>query len=87
MPSYKLSMIKNVHHPAYKALIDMLVSERNKQGLTVRQFAELIDEDASFVTKIEMRIRKLSAIEYFQYCKALKLDPIKGIETFWTVQD
>ena len=79
-------MIKNAQHPAYKALIDMLVSERNRQGLTVRQLAELIDEDASFVTKIETRVRKLSAIEYFQYCKALKLDPIKGVDIFWSFQ-
>ena len=77
-------MIKNVHHPAYKALIELLISERNRQGLTVRQLAKLIDEDASFVTKIERRIRKLSTIEYFQYCKALQLDPLTGIKTFWS---
>ena len=80
-------MIKNVHHPAYIALIDLLVTERNRQGLTVRQLAEIIGEDGSFVTKVETRVRKLSAIEYFQYCKALEINPVKGIEVFWSHSD
>ncbi|WP_421866635.1 helix-turn-helix domain-containing protein [Motiliproteus sp.] len=76
---YICSMIKNAHHPKYIALIEWLIASRKKQGLTVRQMAELIDEDFSLITKIEKRVRKLSAIEYYQYCEALKLDPMEGI--------
>ena len=72
-------MIKSIHHPKYKALIDWLIAARNTQGLTVRQLAELIDEDFPLITKIETRVRKLSAIEYYQYCEALKLNPMEGI--------
>jgi len=73
-------MIKSTHHPKYIALIDWIVSARKKQGLTVRQLAALIEEDASLITKIETRVRKLSAIEYYQYCHALHLDPMEGIK-------
>jgi hypothetical protein len=76
---YIFSMIKSIHHPKYKALINWLIAARNAQGLTVRQLAELIDEDYPLVTKIETRVRKLSAIEYYQYCEALQLDPMEGI--------
>jgi len=73
-------MIKSIHHPKYLALIDWIVSARKKQGLTVRELAALLEEDPSLITKIETRVRKLSAIEYYQYCNALHLDPLEGIK-------
>ena len=77
-------MIKSIHHPAYIALIQLLIDERHRQGLTVRELASLLEEDASFITKVETRVRKLSAIEYFQYCHVLGIDPARGIELFWS---
>ncbi len=79
-------MIKSIHHPKYKALIDWLITARNAQGLTVRQLAELINEDFPLITKIETRVRKLSAIEYYQYCDALHLDPMEGIKLMKSIE-
>jgi len=79
-------MIKSTHHPKYKALIDWLIAARTTQGLTVRQLAEMIDEDFPLITKIETRVRKLSAIEYYQYCEALNLDPMEGISIMKAVK-
>lgn len=73
-------MIKSVHHPKYVALIKWLIAVREEQGLTVRQLAERIDEDHSTLVKIETRVRKISAIEYYQLCKALQADPMRGFE-------
>ena len=73
-------MIKSTHDPKYIALINWFISAREKQCLTVRQLALLIEEDPSLITKIETRVRKLSAIEYYQYCNALQLDPLEGIK-------
>jgi len=73
-------MIKNVHHPKYKALVNWLIAARKSQGLTVREFAKLIDEPHQLVGKIETRVRKLSALEYWQYCRALGLNPEEGIK-------
>ena len=80
-------MIKSIHHPKYKALIYWLIAARNARGLTVRQLAELIDEDFPLITKIETRVRKLSAIEYYQYCEALHLDPMEGIAIMKSVTE
>lgn len=52
----------------------------------MRQLAELIDEDFPVITKIETRVRKLSAIEYYQYCDALDLDPMEGIRIMKSIE-
>lgn len=54
--------------------------------MTVRELAKLLDEDPSLITKIETRVRKLSAIEYYQYCNALHLDPMDGIKIMETIE-
>lgn len=79
-------MIKSAHHPKYIALIKWLISARQRQDLTVRELAKLLDEDPSLITKIETRVRKLSAIEYYQYCNALHLDPMDGIKIMETIE-
>lgn len=71
-------MIKSAHHPQYVALIDWLIAVREEQKLTVRELAEILAEDHSTIVKIETRVRKLSAIEYYQFCKALNVDPTEG---------
>ena len=52
----------------------------------MRQLAELVDEDFPVITKIETRVRKLSAIEYYQYCDALDLDPMEGIRIMKSIE-
>ena len=75
-------MIKSIHHCKYIALIKWLSTVRKEQGLTVRQLAALLDEDHSTIVKIETFVRKLSAIEYYQFCKVLKVDPMVGFSIF-----
>lgn len=71
-------MIKSSRHPKYVALIDWLIAARTEQKLTVRELAEILAEDHSTIVKIETKVRKLSAIEYYQFCKALNVDPTEG---------
>ncbi len=75
-------MITHTDDARYKALIRWLVHERKDKGLTVRGFAELIDESHQFVNKIETCNRKLNVFEYYQYCKALKIEPSEGFKFF-----
>ncbi|WP_295506163.1 helix-turn-helix transcriptional regulator [uncultured Pseudoalteromonas sp.] len=60
-------------------MIRWLVDARRNQGLTVRQFAALIDESHQFVNKVETFQRKLNVYEYVQYCQALGLEPTEGL--------
>lgn len=73
-------MKKTINNPRYESLIRWLVDARKKQGLTVRQFAERIDESHQFVNKVETFQRKLNVYEYVQYCQALNLQPEDGLE-------
>ncbi|MBL53019.1 MAG: hypothetical protein CL590_03895 [Alteromonadaceae bacterium] len=57
-----------------------LVLARKKKGLTIRQFAELIDEPHQFVNRVEQCQRKLNFYEYVQYCEALNLNPEDGLK-------
>ena len=75
-------MIKSIHHPKYTALIKWLSNIRKEQGITVRELAVLLDEDHSTIVKIETYVRKISAIEYYQFCKVLKVDPMDGFAIF-----
>ena len=75
-------MIKHINQSRYETLIKWLVNARKEQGLTVRQFAEVIDQSHQFVNKIETCQRRLNVFEYYQYCKALKLDPREGFRFF-----
>jgi transcriptional regulator with XRE-family HTH domain len=75
-------MIKSIHDPKHVALIKWLSTVRQEQGLTVRELAVLLDEDHSTIVKIETNVRKISAIEYYQLCKALKVDPMEGFNVF-----
>tara|TARA_B100001063_G_C16759646_1_gene555232 strand:+ start:288 stop:524 length:237 start_codon:yes stop_codon:yes gene_type:complete len=70
---------KAINDPRYESLIRWLVDARRNQGLTVRQFAALIDESHQFVNKVETFQRKLNVYEYVQYCQALGLEPTEGL--------
>jgi transcriptional regulator with XRE-family HTH domain len=74
------TMIKSVYHLKYQALLAYLKAARLERGLTVRDAAELIDEPFQFVSKIETGQRRLTVHEFVQYCEALQIDPIEGIQ-------
>ena len=75
-----VTMIKSVHHPQYQAMLEYLKQARVERGLTVRDFAVLIDEPFQFVSKVETGQRRLTVHEFVQYCEALEIDPKKVIK-------
>lgn len=73
-------MIKSINTEKYQDLIDWLKAARLAKGLSIRDLALVIDEPFQFISKIETAQRKLNIHEYVQYCDALSLDPIEGLE-------
>lgn len=73
-------MIRSVHHPAYKFLIAELKKARETRGLGSREVAERIGMPQSVVAKIELRVRKLSLMEYLQYTDALEMSQAEAWE-------
>ena len=61
----------SVYSDSYRHLIAILKSERERSGLTQVQVAAALDEDQSFVSKVERRERRLDAEELRRYCIAL----------------
>ena len=74
------TMKKTVFTKEYKELINWLRSERISQGLTMRQLAEKLGVVHSYVGRIETFERRLDVWEYVLYCRALNLDPKKGMD-------
>lgn len=73
-------MIKHINDSRYKSLIDWLKAARNEQGLTVRDLGKLLGEPHQFVVRIETCERKLNVFEYVQYCEALSISTVEGLE-------
>lgn len=74
------TMIKSINTEKYQKLLSWLKEERLSRGLSIRDLALVIDEPFQFISKIETAQRKLNIHEYVQYCEALNLDPLKGLE-------
>ena len=70
-------MTKSVFTERYRALIALLVSAREKQGLTQRDLAARLNRVRSFVAKYEQCERRLDVIEFLDIAAALSLDPCK----------
>ncbi|MGB1361598.1 MAG: helix-turn-helix domain-containing protein [Alphaproteobacteria bacterium] len=73
-------MTKTVFTNEYQGLIHWLKAERIEAGLTIRGLAEKLGVVHSYVGRIETFERRLDVWEYMEYCKALNLDPKKGID-------
>lgn len=75
-------MKKAISSNNYAKLISWLKDARVSKGLTMRDLAKLLDEPHSVVQNVESMNRRLDVYEYTVYCKALGLNPIKGIKFF-----
>ncbi|AWB57421.1 helix-turn-helix transcriptional regulator [Colwellia sp. Arc7-D] len=75
-------MIKSINTEKYQNFLIWLKAGRLAKGLSVRELAIIIDEPFQFISKIETGQRKLNIHEYVQYCKALNLDHVEGLELF-----
>ena len=74
------TMEKTLHSIEYQKLTDWLKSQREAQGLSMRELGDRMNISHSFIGKVEQRERKLDVIEYLAYCDALGVSPIKGLK-------
>ena len=54
---------------------------RGEEGFTMRRLGDVLGTPHSFVGKIEQQGRRLDVGEFIEYCKAMKLDPVKVFTT------
>ncbi len=67
-------MTKTVFTIPYKTLIDLLIAERKKAGLTQRELASRVRKPQSHISKYENGERRLDVVELIQIAGALHID-------------
>ena len=72
-------MEKTIYSEDYARLRQWLRDKREEKKLTMRELAERMNVIHSWVGKVELGERRLDLIEYVQYCKAIEVDPIEGL--------
>tara|TARA_R110002096_G_scaffold435548_1_gene661347 strand:+ start:438 stop:674 length:237 start_codon:yes stop_codon:yes gene_type:complete len=72
-------MQKTLYTEEYRRLITWLKEARQSKGLTMRDLAEKLDTQHSFIGKIEQGERRLDVVEYLKYCRALDIAPDEGL--------
>lgn len=68
-----MARTKTIHNAKYKSFIAELVRIRNARNITQRELAERIGEMDTFITKTELRSRRLDVPETYKILKALGL--------------
>ncbi|HRQ39312.1 MAG TPA: helix-turn-helix transcriptional regulator [Chloroflexota bacterium] len=75
-------MASSVHDPKYKNFCRLIITYRQRQGLTQMQLAEKLNRPQSFVSKYENGDRRVDLIEFLDIAEALEIDPLEFIRDF-----
>lgn len=67
-------MARSVHRPEYKRLLEMLRDGRVDAGLTQVEVASALDRPASWLSDVEVGIRRVDPMELMDLCELLGLD-------------
>ena len=65
-----------LHDPRYALFRALLVSERERRGLTQVEVAARLGRPQSYVSKYERGERRLDIIEFLDVAKSLGIDPV-----------
>ncbi|MEW5781960.1 MAG: helix-turn-helix domain-containing protein [Pseudomonadota bacterium] len=65
-----------MHDPRYTALRELLVAEREQQGLTQVDVAAALGKPQSYVSKYERGERRLDLVEFILVAQAMSADPV-----------
>jgi len=68
-------MAKSLHTPEYDYFRTLLVTAREKAGLTQVEVSTRVSRPQSFVAKYEGGERRLDVVEFIEVCAALGVDP------------
>lgn len=66
---------RSLHDDRHKDLVARLIQAREEAGLTQEALADLIGRSQRFVSYCETGERRVDAIEFFDFCRALNKPP------------
>ncbi|MEA3052155.1 MAG: hypothetical protein QOG72_1058 [Sphingomonadales bacterium] len=73
---------KSMFTPEYRLLLDIVVGERGKAGLTQQELANRLGKPQPWVSNVENGVRRLDALEFVAVMRALDADPEKVFRDF-----
>ncbi len=71
--------MKSLRSPAHVRLLQLLVTAREKAGLTQQQLADRLRKPQSFISKYEGGERRIDVIEFIAIAEALQMDASRAI--------
>jgi transcriptional regulator with XRE-family HTH domain len=71
--------LKSLRSPEHLRLLEVLITAREKAGLTQQQLADRLGKHQSFVAKYEGGERRIDVIEFLAIARALELDPSRAV--------
>lgn len=73
-------MSKSLGSARHRALISLLIEQREKAGLTQAALADKLGEYQSFVARLESGQRRVDVVEFLQLAEILGFDPKNALE-------
>jgi transcriptional regulator with XRE-family HTH domain len=70
---------KTLGSKRHRALVDLLIKQREASGMTQSEFAARLGEHQSFVARLESGQRRVDVVEFIECAEALGFDPLKAI--------
>ena len=83
MAAVSKTKAKGWREDRYRRLIEVLVEERRRQGLSQNELAEKLGRQQPFVSRFETGERRLDVAEFADVAVALGLSPRDLVGQFW----
>jgi len=74
--------VRSVRTPEYDALLRLLKELRTESGITQKELCIRLGQEITYVSKLERGTWRMDLIEFFEFARALELDPVSIIQRF-----
>ena len=79
-------MGKTLGSARQKALIQLLIAQRERAGLTQAELASRLGEYQSFVARLESGQRRVDVVEFLELSQILQFDPHAALKVVLAVE-
>lgn len=80
-------MTNSLGSPRHRALIALLVAQREAAGLTQAELAARLGQYQSFVARLESGQRRVDVVEFLDLANALGFDAVAALQHVLMVED
>ena len=75
-------MKKSLYDSFYKSILEHLINERERKGVSQTELAQRVGSTQSVISKIERAERRLDIAEFIQICDALNISAADTVKLF-----